>query len=145
MDKLWLDNGLDLRMKPYKVVSTMDMVGMIEIVTNSETIERIQIKYGGKYVGAFSSNTILSYIKKHNPDNLDLAIDNFIRSCAGYCVATYLLGIGDRHTANIMISETGHLFHIDFGHFLGNFKSKKVIGIKIKREKTDFVFTNEMC
>ena len=123
----------------------MDMVGMIEIVTDSETIEKIQIKYGGSYMGALSSKTILEYIQENNKDNLELAIDNFIRSCAGYCVATYLLGIGDRHTANIMISETGHLFHIDFGHFLGNFKSKKIIGIKIKREKTDFVFTDEMC
>jgi phosphatidylinositol-4,5-bisphosphate 3-kinase len=24
MDRLWLDNGLDLRMKPYKVISTWD-------------------------------------------------------------------------------------------------------------------------
>ena len=36
----------------------------------------------------------------------------------------------------------GHLFHIDFGHFLGNFKTKKIVGIKF--EGVALVFTPQM-
>ena len=92
MDKIWLDDGYDLRMKPYKVVACKDQVGMIEFVQNSETTESIHTRYGGK-LGALKKETIFEFILANNkPENVEIAKENFLRSCAGYCVATYVLG-----------------------------------------------------
>lgn len=42
-------------------------------------------------------------------DDLDRAIEEFTLSCAGYCVASYVLGIGDRHSDNIMVKKNGQV------------------------------------
>jgi len=148
MDKVWLSNGLDMKMRPYRCIATgvnehKKGVGMIEVVINSDTTSGIQLKYGGGAMGALRDEPIDLFLHDHNKgDQLySRAVDNFVCSCAGYCVATFVMGIGDRHNGNIMVTKDGHLFHIDFGHFLGNFKTK----FGVNRERAAFVFTPELA
>uniref|UniRef100_A0A8C9X1U5 phosphatidylinositol-4,5-bisphosphate 3-kinase n=1 Tax=Sander lucioperca TaxID=283035 RepID=A0A8C9X1U5_SANLU len=126
---------MDSKMKPiwlmYNPCTQEDMVGIIfkngdDLRQDMLTLQMIQL--------------MENLWKKEGldlRDKLDRAIEEFTLSCAGYCVATYVLGIGDRHNDNIMIRETGQLFHIDFGHFLGNFKRK----LGINRERVPFILT----
>eukprot|EP01133_Synstelium_polycarpum_P010881 gene10881-12677_t len=138
MDHMWKSAGLDLHMTIYKCIATGLGTGLIEVVGNSETAARIQSAAGG-IAGAFKQTPISNWLKQHNmtENNYAKAVTKFTLSAAGYCVATYVLGIGDRHNDNIMVDKWGHLFHIDFGHFLGNFKTFA----GIQREKAPFVLT----
>lgn len=104
-------------------VSTGNFVGMLEIVLNSTTIGDIYEKKAGvksvwdknvlKEWVREQANTGGSYIlyKLNNEDTeYNTYVENFLLSCGAYCVATYCLGIGDRHNDNIMMSKRGHLF-----------------------------------
>ena len=78
---------------------------------------------------------IKKWLVKHNENNVDSVINNFVRSSSGYCVASYILGIGDRHSDNIMITKKGNLFHIDFGYIFGN----KLYFGAVNREPAPFI------
>ncbi|KAL3938814.1 MAG: hypothetical protein SGBAC_006357, partial [Bacillariaceae sp.] len=61
------------------------------------------------------------------------AMDIYVKSCAGYCAITYILGVGDRHLDNLLLHQTGHFFHCDFSFILGN-DPKKYLPVRITEE-----------
>lgn len=135
MDNIWQAEGYDLRLNPYGCIATGHEEGMIEVVQNSKTLAKIMtiIKKGQNKTSLYD----WLKLKNQGEHSLRRAIQEFKLSCAGYAVATYILGIGDRHNDNIMMKESGQLFHIDFGHFLGNKKTK----FNIQRERVPFILT----
>ncbi|KAL4655409.1 phosphatidylinositol 4,5-bisphosphate 3-kinase catalytic subunit gamma isoform-like [Arapaima gigas] len=138
MDSIWQSKSLDLNLVPYGCISTGHNIGVIEIVRDAVTIAAVQRSRGGN-TGAFKNDALYEWLKGRSmlQEIHYQALERFVTSCAGYCVATYVLGIGDRHNDNIMITDQGNLFHIDFGHILGN--TKRFLGVN--RERVPFVLT----
>lgn len=114
MDVLLKNENVDLKLTPYKILATGALEGFMQFIPN-ETMATILSKYHG----------VLPYFRRsfEDPNSelgvQDWVIDNFVKSCAGYCVITYILGVGDRHLDNLLITADGHFFHVDFGYILG--------------------------
>lgn len=114
MDRQLQAEGLNLGLTVYKVLATSLTTGMMECVPGSVPMDQIK-------------SDILGYFKSF-PENIDPREDHgvkaevmerYVDSCAGYCVITYILMVGDRHFDNVLVRSTGHMFHIDFGYVFG--------------------------
>ncbi len=116
----------------YKCVPTSNSSGVIEMVPQSTTLDEVRKKY---------DLPLLQFIRSKNQNNVetDVLRERFMRSTAASCVITYLLGIGDRHLENIMVTRDGHLFHIDFGYVMGDDPKKSLIGSPAMRLTSDMV------
>ncbi|VDK58696.1 unnamed protein product [Anisakis simplex] len=122
MNDIWLSEELDLRMIIFRCMPVGVKKGMIELVPDCQTLREIQSASGA--TGVFKDDVLKNWLEKHNPNEFQykIALKNFELSCAGWCVATYVLGIGDRHNDNILVTTTGHVFHIDFGKYMGDWQ-----------------------
>ena len=47
---------------------------------------------------------------------------NFLKTYAQWCYLGYVIGLGDRHTNNILVTEEGKIIHIDFEYIFDSGK-----------------------
>lgn len=143
MDQLLKNENLNLKLTPYKILATSPIAGLIQFVEN-DTLDSILSRSYPDMPANF--NGIIKYLKIHSKDPIEpessemnliqsqitpkhiissdlgvssILMDNYVKSCAGYCVITYLLGVGDRHLDNLLLSPNGKFWHADFGYILG--------------------------
>jgi phosphatidylinositol 3-kinase len=135
MDKLLKRGALDLCLTPYSIIATSPTSGLVEFVDKSMPISQVLSKFNGSIMQFFQSVASQHGAKYDvRPDVMSI----YIRSCAGYCVITYLLGVGDRHLDNIMLRQSGHFFHIDFGFIFGRDPKPLPPAFRLTREVSSY-------
>jgi phosphatidylinositol 3-kinase len=154
MDKLLRKENLDLKLTPYRILATSAFTGIVQFVKSMSLAaieEKKKVSYG-----------VLSYFKSTFPDESQPlgvkaeVMDTYVKSCAGYTVITYLLGVGDRHLDNLLLTpdgkttptyflqlitrnsqNIGHFFHADFGFILGRDPKPFAPLVKVCKEMVD--------
>ncbi|KAI1240254.1 hypothetical protein IHE44_0011713 [Lamprotornis superbus] len=130
--KLLRKENLDLKLTPYKVLATSTKHGFMQFIPSVPVAEVLA-----------TEETIQNFFRKHAPSETGPhgisaeVMDTYVKSCAGYCVITYILGVGDRHLDNLLLTKTGKLFHIDFGYILGRDPKPLPPPMKLNKEMVE--------
>ncbi|KAG0236340.1 Phosphatidylinositol (PI) 3-kinase [Mortierella sp. GBA43] len=135
MDDLLRKENLDLKLLPYKVLATGADHGMVQFV-QSQSLANVLNENNG---------SLLMFWRKYHLDERSVetfgvnpeVMDAYVKSCAGYCVIMYLLGVGDRHLDNLLLSPNGNIFHVDFGFILGRDPKPFPAPMKITKEMVE--------
>lgn len=94
----------------YSVVPATKRSGVIAMVPKSRTLQGI----------THNKMTLLNYLLEHNSQSNvhDLRV-NFLHSCTICSVQSMIFGLGDRHLENILLTEGGCMFHVDYSYLFG--------------------------
>ena len=129
MDSILRSVNLDLKFNYYNTIAFTSDDGLLQFTPDSQNITNIKKE--------FSRKAIETYLRQdvENEEQYRKKMDTYINSMAFGCVTTYLLGIGDRHLENLMVTKSGVFFHVDFGFIFGkepnNFKQGLASKIRI--------------
>jgi phosphatidylinositol 3-kinase len=112
MDSLLKDVNLDFKFTLYSCLACSKKDGIMEFVDGADTIQNVL---------SATNHDVSVHLQKLSDDKAkqNEIMNTYLLSNAGYAVATYLLAIGDRHLENLMLTNTGHMWHLDFGFILG--------------------------
>eukprot|EP00667_Euglena_gracilis_P001754 EG_transcript_1754 len=106
------EEGLGDAVLTYNVVPTSSKSGFIEWVPDCKDVYSI-------CRDGLPLQTWIYTQKANATDEVQGVRRRFIHSTAAYTVISYLLGVGDRHKHNFMVTTRGKFFHIDYGYVLG--------------------------
>lgn len=115
----------------YHIMMISDNIGVIECIEDCTTLRDISM----------TNRSIQNYILDldcNENEACPVIRRKFLQSLAISSSLSYILGLGDRHLDNIMITNKGQLFNIDYGYIMENPKTN-IFGAPIIRVTNDMI------
>lgn len=131
-DIWWEEGGMALfpRDSLYGVTAVKEDFGVVEFV-ESAPLSKIVLNNSEGETESTGEWSIAKHLRELGDPE---AGRNYLKSCVGFSLLTYLLGIGDRHLDNLLLTPRGNLLHIDFSFVFGADPKPFPPPIKITRE-----------
>jgi phosphatidylinositol kinase/protein kinase (PI-3 family) len=127
--KIWESANVPVWVKDMRILVTGESSGLIETITNGVSLHSLKRSLTLATIAA-GTNTRkrIATLKDHfvktfgEPESeaYKTAVEAFTASLAAYSVISYVLQLKDRHNGNLLIDNSGHIIHIDFGFMLSN-------------------------
>jgi hypothetical protein len=128
-DKIWQEAGTPVWVKRMRILVTGESSGLIETITNGVSLHSIKRSLTLATIASGENpRGRIATLKDHfvkafglpETDTYKAAEDAFKRSLAAYSIISYILQLKDRHNGNVLLDNSGHIIHIDFGFMLSN-------------------------
>ena len=127
-DYIFKLENLPLTLTPYEILSMGPDYGIIEMVKDSITFDKLKKHLKNDFGRPYS---LKEFFEIYYGDRLGEAKEVFMKSLAAYSLVMYFLQAKDRHNGNILLHRSGKIFHIDFGFFLSNLPGK---GVELEKD-----------
>ena len=96
----------------YFVMPVTNTSGIIEMLPGVTTLYDVKHKH---------RTSLQNFILDRNSQLTVTGLrKRFISSVAAACVLSYVIGVGDRHLENMLVTDDGRLVHVDFSYLLGD-------------------------
>ena len=107
----WINHLTTLNIPTYPVLPLTQDHGWIIMLDDTTTLYEIRQQ------GRTLQNMLLDRL-----NHLTIAEfrTHFAKTCAAACVLCYVMGVGDRHLSNMLVTQDGRILHIDFTYILGD-------------------------
>lgn len=124
----WINHLTKLHIPTYPVLPLTKEHGWIVMLDDTTTLYEIRQQ------GRTLQNMLLDRLSHLTIGEFRT---HFAKTCAAACVLCYVMGVGDRHLSNMLVTQDGRILHIDFTYILGDDPKHVRTEMRVTRDMLD--------